>query len=455
MKERVGRLLNIYGSEVEEIQSLRAGDIGVVTGLRQSQTGDTLLLSREMKQPWHLPSIPIPQPVFSCSIEPMSSQDDGVLEEMLQRLHREDPSLFVHTHPETGQRLISGMGELHLDIVQHKLVHDLKVPCRLGRMWIAYRETLQPTAEPIVVSALPVSHTEFNSGKSYQVKMDFRIQTVAREEGMLEDAKDLEKDTYRNQITWNRPSCLKWTTSTSKQSAAVDKCHSHVQDLMKAVQQGIQGALLCGPLVGAPLYGTHIHIDSIETPRDIPPNILEHLARRAVSSGFQTSILKDGTRPQTVDSKSLLKQSQWTLLEPMMQVDISLSQLYLGSVMNDLTGKRGGQLVGDFGDDDALNEEDVLASDPRQARVRKSFIQSLEELFPESKTKDASIEIERTNASKEAMLSVVVPLSSMIGYAKSLRSLTKGDSSFSMRLHGFGPMPQGRVEKVMVEMRGF
>jgi elongation factor G len=143
-KERVGRLLKMHANKREEIKEVYAGDIAAAVGLRQTTTGDTLC---DEDDPIILESIDFPDPVIHIAIEPKTKDDQEKLGVALQKLAAEDPSFRVHTEKETGQTIISGMGELHLEIIVDRLMREFKVDANVGKPQVAYRETIRKTVE--------------------------------------------------------------------------------------------------------------------------------------------------------------------------------------------------------------------------------------------------------------------------------------------------------------------
>ena len=138
-RERVGRLLRMYADHREDVDELRAGDIGAILGLKQSYTGDTL---SDMNNPIVLETISFPDPVISVAIEPKTLADQDKMSEALQKLAEEDPTFKVRVDDETGQTIISGMGELHLDILVDRMLREFKVQANVGNPRVAYHETI-------------------------------------------------------------------------------------------------------------------------------------------------------------------------------------------------------------------------------------------------------------------------------------------------------------------------
>ena len=143
-KERIGRLLQMHANKREEIKEVYAGDIAAIVGIKQVSTGDTLC---DEKKPIILEQMVFPEPVISLAIEPKTKADQDKLGIALQKLAEEDPTFRVHTDPQTGQTIIAGMGELHLEIIRDRLFREFKVEATAGAPQIAYRETITKPAE--------------------------------------------------------------------------------------------------------------------------------------------------------------------------------------------------------------------------------------------------------------------------------------------------------------------
>ena len=145
-KERVGRLLRMHANNREDIEDIFTGDIVAAVGLKNTTTGDTL---SALSSPVHLESMTFPAPVISVAIEPKTKADQEKLAESLHRLSEEDPTFLVRTDEETGQTIISGMGELHLDILVNRLLREFRVDANVGRPQVAYRETIKQSIEKV------------------------------------------------------------------------------------------------------------------------------------------------------------------------------------------------------------------------------------------------------------------------------------------------------------------
>jgi elongation factor G len=169
--ERVTKLLEIYADDFEEISNIQSGNIGVVQGLKNVKTGDTLIKSNDNRR-IQLCNIPIPPPVFVRSIQVDSISEEKELKIALENLLREDPSLHISYNDETGQTLISGMGELHLEIAGERLLDTYKVKCRLGKVEISYRETIRDTDTVLTEN---ITFDRDILGKKYKCDMEFEV----------------------------------------------------------------------------------------------------------------------------------------------------------------------------------------------------------------------------------------------------------------------------------------
>jgi elongation factor G len=145
-RERIGRLIRMYADRREDISEVLAGDIGAVLGMKESFTGDTLC---DATHPVLLESITFPEPVISVSIEPKTTADQDKMGEALRKLSEEDPTFRVHSNEETGQTLISGMGELHLEVLVDRMLREFRVQARVGRPQVAYRESITRLVEKV------------------------------------------------------------------------------------------------------------------------------------------------------------------------------------------------------------------------------------------------------------------------------------------------------------------
>ena len=279
--ERIGRLLKMHANKREEIKEVYAGDIVAVVGLRNVATGDTICAP---KRPIVLEAMQFPEPVIDVAIEPKTKADQDKLGTALQKLTQEDPTFRVHTDTETGQTIISGMGELHLEIIVDRLVREFKVGATVGRPQVSYRETITQEAEG---EGRFVRQT---GGRGQYGHAKIRIWP-------LDDGSEYE---FNNEIVGG----------------------SIPKEFIKPIDQGIREAMQHGVKAGFPLIGVGValhdgsyhEVDSSEIAFKV-----------AGSLAFQDA----AARAKTV------------LLEPLMSVEVVTPEEYMGDVIGDLNARRG------------------------------------------------------------------------------------------------------------------
>lgn len=279
-RERIQRLVRMHANSREEIQHLKAGDIGAAIGLKFSGTGDTLC---DQKHPVVLESITFPEPVISVAIEAKSAADQDKMVAGLERLQQEDPSCRVRIDSETGQMLLSGMGELHCEILVDRLLREYKVKANVGKPQVSYREAITGTAQ---------GHGVFE-------------REVAGEKQYGEVTLKIEPKSIEGGITFE-----------AKSAAGLD------QDLLKAVKSGALEASDVGMLAGYPLTGVAVSLVSVKT-RD--KESTEMAMKVASSQAFREAL------------KSVKSQ----LLEPMFKLEIFTPDECTGAVIGDLNARRG------------------------------------------------------------------------------------------------------------------
>ena len=280
-KERVGRILQMHANKREEIDEIRAGDIAAAVGLKFTSTGDTLCVQ---DKPVILEAIQFPEPVIFVAIEPKTKADQEKLGISLGKLAEEDPTFKIKSDPETGQTIISGMGELHLEIIIDRLLREFKVEANVGRPQVAYKETIRGIAE---------SEGRFirqTGGRGQYGHVLLKVEP-------LEAGKGFE---FENEIVGG----------------------TIPREYIPAVESGIKEAMASGVLAGYPVIdvratlfdGSYHEVDSSEIAFKI-----------AASMAFKDGILK----------------SKPVLLEPVMKVEVVIPEQYMGEVMGDLNGRRG------------------------------------------------------------------------------------------------------------------
>ncbi|MDQ3698582.1 MAG: elongation factor G [Gemmatimonadota bacterium] len=281
-RERVGRLLQMHANKREEIAEVRAGDIAAVIGLKDTRTGDTLC---DEDSPIILEAMKFPAPVIDVAIEPKTKADQDKLAIALQKLAEEDPTFRVHTDAETSQTIISGMGELHLEIIVDRMQREFKVDANVGRPQVAYRETIRKRVEKVEGKFIRQS-----GGKGQYGHVVINMEPAQAGQGFVFEDKIVGGVIPREYIG--------------------------------PVEQGIKEALENGVLAGYPMvdvkvelvYGSYHDVDSSEMAFKI-----------AGSMAF----------------KEAAKRAQPVILEPMMNVEVVCPDAYMGDILGDLSARRG------------------------------------------------------------------------------------------------------------------
>ena len=281
-RERIGRLLQMHANKREEIEEVRAGDICAAIGLRDTRTGDTLC---DDAHPIILEAMKFPNPVIDVAIEPKTKADQDKLAIALQKLSEEDPTFRVHTDAETSQTIISGMGELHLEIIVDRMMREFKVDANIGRPQVAYRETIRRRVEKVEGKFIRQS-----GGKGQYGHVVINMEPSGPGAGFVFEDKIVGGVIPREYIA--------------------------------PVEQGIKEALENGVLAGYPMvdvkvelvYGSYHEVDSSEMAFKI-----------AGSMAFKEAAKRAGP----------------VLLEPMMNVEVVVPDAYMGDVLGDLSSRRG------------------------------------------------------------------------------------------------------------------
>ncbi|GBB93390.1 hypothetical protein RclHR1_02160016 [Rhizophagus clarus] len=401
-RERVNKLLQMYANDVEEIPSITAGNIGVIVGLKETRTGDTLIQVNDSRQDLKLQSIDIPSPVFFYAVEPTSTSDEKPLEEALKNMLREDPSLHVHVDSDSGQTLISGMGELHLEIIKDRLLTEFKVNAEMGKMRISYRETI--TVEQLEHTCL---YDRELMGKKQKAQVSLTITPLSEnDKGVPEEV--------GNRIEIQIDDLNSEQVETNNENSFMKLNKEEIRDTLRS---GILSALYRGPILGFPITGLHIKVHSLE----LFGSESTKMAIGACASQALGEAMKNGDP---------------ALLEPLMDVEVEVPEEHLGDVLADLTGTRRGNILGLETSGQSID-----------------YDHSIEIYAPPDSTYTSSDEKQGVVKPKR-IIKAHVPLSTLLGYSSSLRSLTGGTGSFNMRIHSFGIMSEDRAKSVINEIRG-
>ncbi|RPB05158.1 P-loop containing nucleoside triphosphate hydrolase protein [Choiromyces venosus 120613-1] len=435
VKERVHRLLRMYADDAVDIQSIPTGHIGVIIGLKNARTGDTLISDHHHHHSGkgnkhhqkasdafgtvQLRPIEVPPPVFFASIEPNSLSEQKPLEDALSMLLREDPSLHITTDEDSGQMLISGMGELHLEIARDRLVGELKAKAEMGRILISYRETIPSTSE---YELRTVFEKEI-AGKL--AKAGCHVSVIGLNEppilGLgtpnetIVDGNIISVDIVAPEQTLTMEEA---ETVHTKLPKSID-----IEELKSSLISGAMAALGRGPYLGFPVRNTSVKI-TIDPSKDYFGTESTLSAYSSAARLAATAALKE----------AIASNEEGILMEPMMNVIVTVDEKDLGKVVGDLSSSRGGHVLELGGGDeevDRLDTSKVYA--PGQAG--------------KGNDNDGGVGGKR-------WVVATVPLKEMVGYLKHLRSMTTGRGTFVMNLLGWERMTRPRAVDVLKDIRG-
>ena len=343
-KERIGRILQMHANERDEIKELRAGDIAACVGLKDVTTGETLC---DPDAPIILERMEFPEPVISQAVEPKSKADQEKMGIALGRLAQEDPSFRVRTDEESGQTIIAGMGELHLEIIVDRMKREFGVEATVGKPQVAYRETIRKTVDEVEGKFIKQS-----GGRGQYGHVVIKLEPLE--------------------------------PGGEKNFEFVDAIKGGVvpREFIPAVQKGIEETLPSGVLAGYPVVNVKATL-FFGSYHDVDSN--ENAFKQAGSIAF-----KEGMR-----------RASPVLLEPMMAVEVETPEDYAGTVMGDLSSRRG-------------------------------MVQGMEDIAGGGKAIRAE-----------------VPLSEMFGYATTLRSLTQGRATYSMEFKQYAEAPKNVADAII------
>merc|ERR1712151_980170 len=335
--ERIGRMVQMHANNREEVKSAVAGDIIALCGLKDTTTGETLCYKEGAVV---LEKMEFPEPVIKVAVEPKTKADQQKMSEALIRLAAEDPSFRFSRNEETGQTIIEGMGELHLEIIVDRMKREFNVECTVGAPQVAYREAI--TKEAVI----DYTHKKQSGGSGQYAKI--KLVFEPKDFGEEEESMDFE---FLSEI----------------KGGAVPK------EYIPGVQKGIESVLGSGVIAGYPVLGMRCKlIDGGYHDVDSSVMAFEIAGRAATRKGLKAA----GAR----------------LMEPLMQVDVSTPEEYMGDVLGDINSRRG--MVGELG--------------------------------------------ERGNVKT---ISALVPLANMFQYVSTLRSMSKGRANYSMKLANYDFVP--------------
>ncbi len=344
-QEKVSKLMKLHANKREEVQEILAGDIGAIVGLKFTTTGDTLC---EKGDNIILESMDFPEPVIGVAIEPKSKAEEKKLNDSLAKIALEDPSFTVSSDKDTGQMIISGMGELHLEIIIDRLLNDFKVAANVGKPQVAYKETIQ------VAKRSEAKFDQLTGAKGQYGHVIIEVEPLERGAGIV------------------------FVSSVDKEFIP--------DQFLNSIKKGIVDSLDSGPLIGYPLTDIKVRLVGgsyhEEESTEMAFGIAGAMAIRRATS-----------------------EAEPKLLEPIMDIEITTPEEYIGDVIADLNGKRG-KVVG---------------------------------------------------ISAEAHLQTVkahAPLAELFGYSTSIRSATQGRANFTMQFLQYDVVPANRAEAIVKKIRG-
>ena len=341
-KERVGRILQMHANKRAELDKVYAGDIAAAVGFKFTATGDTIC---DDQHPVILESMEFPEPVIELAIEPKTKAGQGKMGEALAKLAEEDPTFRAHTDQETGQTIIAGMGELHLEIIVDRLLREFKVEANVGAPQVAYKETFTKTVE------VDSKYAKQSGGRGQYGHCKVRFEPM--------DANGEELFKFDSSVV----------------GGAIPK------EYIPAVGEGIEEAAKCGILGGFPVLGVHATVFDGSYHEVDSSEMAFHIAG---SMAF----------------KDAMQKASPILLEPIMKVEVTMPEDYMGDVIGDINSRRG-------------------------------RIEGMDDI------------------GGGKMVRAYVPLSEMFGYSTDLRSRTQGRGNYSMFFEKYEPVPKSVQEKIL------
>ena len=349
-RERIGKIYRMHSNKREEIAEAGAGDIVAVMGLKDTSTGETLC---DQANPIVLESMNFPAPVIEVAIEPKTKSDQEKLGIAIQRLAEEDPSFQVASDEETGQTVISGMGELHLEVLVNRMRDDFKVEANIGKPQVAYRETIRKKVEGHLYT-----HKKQTGGSGQFARVKIDLEPLISEDGTASGYE------FVDAITGGRVP----------------------REYIPSVDAGCQEAAELGVLAHYPLVGIKVTLQDGQY-HDVDSS--EMAFKTAGSMAF----------------KEAVQLAKPALLEPIMAVEVTTPEDYMGDVIGDLNSRRG-------------------------------VVQSMDE---------------RSGA---RLIKALVPLSEMFGYVGDLRSRTQGRANYSMVFDSYAEVPSAVAQEIVAKVRG-
>ena len=301
--ERITQLLRLHGQSVQQVESVSVGDICAARGLRTARTGETLLLRPQNRDnPPQLAGVNIPPPVFFCAIETSSSTQHAALDEALSAISLEDPSVSVFVERTTGQQLLGGMGELHLEVLTQRLRSEWKLDVLVGSPQVAYKESL--CGHTSGQGLLHVSRHDSRLASGGEIEVELELTSLLPEIG--------------------NPA---WTQSASGEpelDISDEVCSGLTRRQVTSISNGMSGAMQYGPLLGSPLASIRAIVRRLVSPKGVSTEAMAVAVSEALSTAMEKSTP--------------------VLLEPRMRVEVDVPEEYIGTVLTEISGARRGAI---------------------------------------------------------------------------------------------------------------
>ena len=356
-KERVGRIVQMHANSRTEIDKVYSGDIAAAVGFKVTTTGDTIC---DEQHPVILESMEFPEPVIELAIEPKTKNDQGKMGEALAKLAEEDPTFRAHTNQETGQTIIAGMGELHLEIIVDRLLREFHVEANVGAPQVAYKEAFTKAVE------VDSKYAKQSGGRGQYGHCKVKFEPLEA------NCEKFDFDPKANILINDPPTLLFESTVVGG---------SIPKEYIPAVGEGIQEAAQAGILGGFPVLGVHANVYDGSYHEVDSSEMAFHIAG---SMAF----------------KEAMQKAAPVLLEPIMKVEVTMPEEYMGDVIGDLNSRRG-------------------------------RVEGMEDI------------------GGGKMVKAFVPLAEMFGYSTDLRSKTQGRGNYSMFFEKYEPVPKNVQDKVL------
>ncbi|KAH8702468.1 ribosome-releasing factor 2, mitochondrial [Talaromyces proteolyticus] len=443
--EKAPRLFKMYANDAVEVESISAGHIGVVAGLKYARTGDTLIscTGGKMNPPeplntLQLRPIDVPPPVFFASIEPHSLSEERSMQDALALLLREDPSLHVTVDEDSGQTLLSGMGELHLEIARDRLVKDFKAKATMGRIEIGYRECA--LSHSVAVTKTFDREIAGRKGKAGCTAVVQPYDPAEEQLGLPENTIFAEiRD--GNQIVICAPGLDIVTDKHDREQSSKLPSHLDVNAFRASLFNGALSALSRGPQFTFPVHSTRVTLTC---------DVGEHLFGSESSASAISAAARLATQAALRDLITTSPNNSTALMEPLMNVIISVDEASLGAVVHDISSARGGHIISL---DEAIPITTALdatsgVGDEVVIDVRKIYAPP--DPFESPRIEDGSSM--QASANQPRTITAKVPLKEMVGYLKHLRSLTAGRGTFVMHVDRFEKMSAPRQKAVLADL---